>query len=480
MFRKPEWVLLVGLLVAYNINLRQVSSHDTYASRFVPISILRDGDVILDDFVPEEMKQHAGENVLSDNFIYVRGHFYDSHPPIGPLLAMPVYALPVWIGIPQGPELVANMFSKLAASIMVALSAVLLYRASRQLLGATLASQPSVDRTLHVDRVALLAATTYGLATSVWSTASLAMWTHTPAVLAFAVALWALTAGRTGVAGAAVAAACFARPATAPAVAMLGMYLVHRTLRDEWRSALAASSRVDLVRFSAGAALAGFAGILYNYWLFGNIVGGAPHRTEIWLQEFGTRSMFAGSLPIGFAGLTVSPSRGILIYSPVVLVAVYGAILAWKSPRPGQNRRPFGSDDAILLARYVSFAALAILLTYSKFIAWWGGHGYGPRYLTDAMPFVGLLFPLGLSPLLEVTSRARVKKAAAIAVIGYSIFIQAIGAFCWPSPWTLNDPPYRFRLWDWRETEIEACIKNGPRVDPAVRRLVAILRTESK
>ena len=42
MFRKREWVLLAGLLVAYNINLRQVSSYDTYASRFVPISILRD------------------------------------------------------------------------------------------------------------------------------------------------------------------------------------------------------------------------------------------------------------------------------------------------------------------------------------------------------------------------------------------------------------------------------------------------------
>ncbi|RPI55947.1 MAG: hypothetical protein EHM55_06305, partial [Acidobacteria bacterium] len=222
MFRKREWVLLAGLLVAYNINLRQVSSHDTYASRFVPISILRDGDVILDEFVPEEMKRHAGEDVLSDNFVYVRGHFYDSHSPIGPLLALPVYALPAWIGIPQRPELVANMFSKLAASIMVALSAVALYRASRRVLGSAPVSERAADRdTPHADRVALLAAITYGLATSVWSTASLALWTHTPAVLGFAMALWALTAGRTGFAGVAAATACFARPATAPAGALL-------------------------------------------------------------------------------------------------------------------------------------------------------------------------------------------------------------------------------------------------------------------
>ena len=475
MFRKREWVLLAGLLVAYNINLRQVSSYDTYASRFVPISILRDADMVLDEFVPEDMTRHAGEEMLSDNFVYVRGHFYDSHAPIGPLLALPVYALPVWIGIPQRPELVANMFSKLAASIMVALSAVMLYRASRRLLGAATAAGTSSHRDARdVDRVALLAATTYGLGTSVWSTASLAIWTHTPAVLGFAVALWALTAGRAGLAGVAAAAACFARPATAPAAALLGLYLLHRTLHGEWASTAAGQRRADLFRFAAAAAFAGLAGILYNYWLFANFVGGAPFRTEIWFQELGTRDMFAGSLPVGFAGLTVSPSRGLLIYSPIVLVAAYGAIRAWRSPlMSGATAARFDRADAILLTRYVSLAAVAILLTYAKFIAWWGGHGYGPRYLTDAMPFVGLLFAPGFLVLLQSHSRASLGKIAATAALIYSISIQGIGAFCWPSSWTLDaEHPYRFRLWDWRESEIETCIREGPLVDPAARQLL--------
>ncbi len=514
MFRKREWVLLAGLLIAYNMNLRQVSSHDTYASRFVPISILRDGDVILDEFIPEEVKRRAGENVLSDNFVYVRGHFYDSHAPIGPLLALPVYALPAWIGIPRNAELAANLFSKLAASIIVALSAIAIFRASRSLLTASgtkrlsAGSQeqdPAYGNTKdpayddRIDRVSMLAAITYGLATSVWSTASLAMWTHTPAVLGFAVALWALTAGRTGLAGVAAGAACFARPATAPAAAFLGLYLIHRTLRDGWNSRVGGDRRADLVSFVAGGAVAGLAGVLYNYWLFGNAVGGAPFRTEIWLQEFGTRNMFAGSLPVGLAGLTVSPSRGLLIYSPIVLVAAYGAIKAWRSQdrrssivHRRSSRTPiqtmddgrwtmdddgsFTQADAILLLRYVTLAAIAILLTYSKFIAWWGGHGYGPRYLTDAMPFVGLLFAPGLLPLVERRSRARLAKAAVAAVFVYSVFIQAVGAFCWPESWTLNqNPPYRYRLWDWRESQIESSIKDGPRIDPAARRLFAKL-----
>ena len=331
---RAQALLFVALLLIYNLNLRQVSSHDTYASRFVPISVLRDGDLILDEFVPAEMKQRADRNLLSDNFVYVRGHFYDSHPPIGPLLTMPVYALPVWIGIPRDPELVGNLFSKLAASMMAALSAVMIFLGSKRLL-VVLHGAVDSDRS-HSDlaRIALLAAIAYGLATSVWSTASLAIWTHTPAVLGFAVALWALTAGHPGLAGAALAAACFARPATAPVAALLGLYLMHRAWRHGWTSTAADSNRRDLWRFCAGVVVTGSMGVLYNYWLFGNLVGGAPFRTEVWFRELGTRSMFAGSLPAGLAGLTVSPSRGILIFSPVVLVAAYGAIRAWRSPLP--------------------------------------------------------------------------------------------------------------------------------------------------
>jgi hypothetical protein len=475
-FRKREWILLAALLVAYNINLRQVSSHDTYASRFVPISILRDGDLILDEFVPEEMKRRAGDDFFSDYFVYVRGHFYDSHPPIGPVLALPVYALPAWIGIPRRPELIANMFSKLAASIMAALSAMLIFRASRRLLSALeIAPAPrgaaAADRS---ERLAMLAAVAYGLGTSIWSTASLAMWTHTPAILGFSAVLAALTIGRPGVAGLVAAGAVFARPATAPAMALIGLYLVHRLVRGAgdagWRSAEAASLQKDVLRFAAAGALAGLAGIAYNYWLFGNAVGGAPFRTGFWVKELGTTGMFEGSLRVGLAGLTFSPNRGILIYTPVVVVAVVGAVRAWRLRLPAPARDPsFGRADAILLTRYVSLASIAILLTYSKFIAWWGGHGYGPRYLTDAMPFVGLLLAVGFASV--TVSRRAMSTIAAGVLLTYSVAIQAVGAFCWPSAWTLDDPPYRFRLWDWKETEIEVCLKNGPRVDPAARQL---------
>ena len=51
--------LLACLLFLYNVNLRQVSSYDTYASRFVPISVLRDGDLALDEFFPQLSNSQA-------------------------------------------------------------------------------------------------------------------------------------------------------------------------------------------------------------------------------------------------------------------------------------------------------------------------------------------------------------------------------------------------------------------------------------
>jgi hypothetical protein len=221
----------------------------------------------------------------------------------------------------------------------------------------------------------------------------------------------------------------------------------------------------DFLRFCAGTLVTGLAAVLYNYWLFGNAVGGARFRTAIWLKEFGTADMFSGSLTAGFAGLTVSPSRGLLIFSPVVVIAMLGAWRAWRSSP---------ATDLVLLARYSSLAAVVILLTYSKFIVWWGGHGFGPRYLTDAMPFVGFLFTPGFAFVWDGKARVGggLVKTAAAAVLAYSIFIQAVGAFCWPSQWTLNEnPPYRFRLWDWRNSEIEVCLQEGPKIDPAARSL---------
>ena len=474
--------LVAFLMFAYNVNLRQVSSYDTYASRFVPISLLRDGDLALDEFFPEYADRSDGH--INEHLFRADGRLYDSHPPVGPLLATPVYALPVWLGIPADSVVAANVLSKLAASLMAAIAALAVFAATRRVLLAAAgtddgqdAPTPEASRLAH--RVALGAALAFGLGTSVWSTASQAMWAHTPALLGYAVALWALATGAWGAAGIAVGAAVLARPATAPAAALLLLY----TLHVAWRRAHLEGRGSELARLTwqraagccASAAFVGLLGLAYNLRIFGNAGGGASFRTDFWVQRLNAPHMFAGSVIEGLAGLTISPSRGILVFSPIVILALVGARRVWKTRLSASSTG--GAQEAVLLARYASLAAIAVLIVYSKYLVWWGGHGYGPRYLTDLMPFVGLLFGFGLIGPDQLARRSpptvrliNPKAVIVAALFAYSVAVQAVGAFCWPSSWTL-ETPYETRLWEWRDSQIVTCIRSGPRIDPVARSL---------
>ena len=87
-------LLAVCLFLVYNVNLRQVSSLDTYASRLVPIALLRHGELTLDRFFPD-LAGDQSDAYLGTYLFRSEGRVYDSYPSVGSLLALPVYAVPV-------------------------------------------------------------------------------------------------------------------------------------------------------------------------------------------------------------------------------------------------------------------------------------------------------------------------------------------------------------------------------------------------
>jgi len=57
--------------------------------------------------------------------------------------------------------------------------------------------------------------------------------------------------------------------------------------------------------------------------------------------------------------------------------------------------------------------------------------------------------------------RSRFLLMVAGATIVFSIAVQCVGAFCFPSTWNLkpaNVDLHHERLWDWRDTEISRCL----------------------
>lgn len=148
----------------------------------------------------------------------------------------------------------------------------------------------------------------------------------------------------------------------------------------------------------------------------------------------------------------MSPSRGLLVYSPVLAFSLVGLGLALRHP-------------GVLTPRSLSVAVVASLFLMGKYSVWWGGWSFGPRLLSDYLPalvpFMGPLWGrIEASPALRWTFRA---------LLGVSLAIQVIGVTCYPGPlhrdWNASprdvDRAHE-RLWDWRDPQLLRTLLNGP------------------
>lgn len=88
-------------------------------------------------------------------------------------------------------------------------------------------------------------------------------------------------------------------------------------------------------------------------------------------------------------GLFLSPSRGLLVFSPFLIVVL--AALVWRL-------RDLRRERLVILS--LAWIGLHVLVI-SRSTRWWGGHGYGPRLLTDLLPAFILLSALTARAVLQ-------------------------------------------------------------------------------
>ena len=109
---------------------------------------------------------------------------------------------------------------------------------------------------------------------------------------------------------------------------------------------------------------------------------------------------------------------------------------------------------------YLAFAAIVIGHTVIVGAAsmWWAGHSFGPRFMTDIVPFL-VFFTAFHFQLREVWgSRPRMGVTVIIALLGLvSVAIHAQGAFR-PSTLAWNNVPNNIdsapsRAWDWSDPQ---------------------------
>lgn len=428
--------LVLFAFIVYNTNLRSVSSFDTYPTRLLPISIIKGLRLDLDEFQFLYSGSARFQNDTNGRsypyfLVYTRGHYMSRFPVMTAILSVPVYLVPVLLGLTNGPmsgpnvtptEIIATFLSKLSASIAVALSVGFIYLALLRLTSR---------------RAALAVALIYAFATSSWSVSSQGLWQTSASQSLLALTLYFLVKACDDARSVVYASIPLALSvASRPTTLVFGIVF---TAYVAWhhRSSLRSFLVFPLI---VGALLIG-----YNEYYFGNLAG--PYAGS----GLGGIDMFGLPQTDAFFGLLVSPSRGLLSLSPVLLFSCVGVLMVLRDRTPP-------------LLVFTALAILATVLLYSSWPQWDGAFSYSYRFLVDLLPGLALFLGVAWTWIVEKRWRA----GLLLATVAFSVGIQVIGAFYYPCGW-LDHPTLaitdRARFWDWRDPEFARCLQSGP-VDP--------------
>ncbi|HEY2017616.1 MAG TPA: hypothetical protein VGH38_29120 [Bryobacteraceae bacterium] len=365
----------------------------------------------------------------------VGGHLYAFAPVAVPVLAAPFVAAlegslrlaaPLLMPLAkrlQRPWLTAFLSGDLAgcttivenlvSSIFTAGAVTALYLAALELLPG-----PS----------ALALALIFAFGTLMWSSVSRALGQHSPSIFFNAVLLLLLVRGNFGrmasaAAGFILAFAFFVRATNAVPILVFGVYLL-----------LELRGRVVWVIAGGLLPTIGFG------WLSLHMYGSPIAPVFLPVRAGSTSLALHSEIPRALVANLVSPGRGLFVFMPFFLFLLNPQVWRWKMPPRFLHLRP-----------WICTLVVLHMLLVSTHADWWGGFSYGPRYLTDILPWLMVLW----SPVLLWMAGNRLRLVAVGAAVAVSVAIQFRGATSiqvhrWNEvPVSVNERTDR--IWDWTD-----------------------------
>ena len=226
--------------------------------------------------------------------------------------------------------------------------------------------------------------------------------------------------------GAVVVLAFVMRPTMAITVAVCSVWILLR-------------HREIFIRYVRAGLLVGVPFLLINLANYGVLLPSYYHSGP--LSE--------GDIFSGLTGILLSPSRGLLISSPIVVIAIFGFLMR-------QREKLLDDVDLVLLS-----IVLLNLLAVISWPNWWGGSTFGPRLLAESIPIIFFYVAEGVQRFSldhESLSFGKTTARSCLSVLLlWSIFVNLQGAvvrstLCWnASPVFIDQSPER--LWDWSDPQ---------------------------
>ena len=453
---KPLLVFLVCFFV-YIANGSFLPGNDTLANVYVPASFLEYGSAFVD---PATTPQLFRWEVLVEN-TWIPTNVLEAPENIAPLIEQGrLRATEQYAVVRTADDLFANTFGLGVVFISIPFFFLvtlgipdLLWQASALFMSAKVLASLLTAGTVTLMFLTLRRQVTstfwlyaltgaFAFGTSLWSLSSQALWQSTfnlffVTLTLFFVARESVTTKQIVFAGAAASAAVLMKPTSGFFVIGLLIYL--------WFS-----EREKVSSFILGGLPLAVVFFAYNLIAFDSLFAfgqTASAGTETALYKTGTESLWQTSMLTGLFGTLLSPSRGLFVFSPFLLLIFAGL---------AQKKRS-------LFMYVLSGVTLAIVLLQSKWFDWWGGHTYGNRALIDTLPYLMLL----LVPAAKQTGKRRWFKVLFAAFAVFAVFLQGVGAFAYNhTGWNVKNnqdvdlQEHRHRLWSWSDNQALHYITN--------------------
>jgi hypothetical protein len=434
---KVKSELVAGLAIFILTGSIFLASHvhqvaDSRYSMLVSESLLHHRSFTLDHYVipglvPDQQIAPGFGGIYQLDLI--DGHIYYYFPPGSSVLSVPYVAIMNVLGVSasnadgtysqRGDRLIQV---SLAAILMAALSSLIFF----------------TSRFLLPTGWSFLIAFGQAFGTQIWSTASRALWSDTWGILLLGFVVCMLLAQEAGrhrirpmLLASLLAWSYFVRPTNSIPILGISIYLFlfYRPL---------------FIRYVAVGGLWLAAFVAYSWYHFGQVLPNYYLASRLDFHRFWT----------SLAANLISPSRGLLVFVPVIIFVCYLLI---------RYAKALVSTRLMVLSLTIITAHLIII---SAFPQWWAGHSFGPRFTTGLVPWFALLSILAVKARLvwhekQIPKRPpthfKVEMVLGAILLACSVAINLRGATdgrtaLWNmKPIDVDEKPER--VWDWSDPQ---------------------------